>query len=162
VGLDADGDGRADWLLVTRRGQGVRTLSFANVISGPLGGSVSADLLAASLPSATPGTLVTTASGLQYRDVVVGPGAQPSSSTATVRVNYVGRLRNGTRFDGNNGIQFRLDQVIAGWTEGLASMTVDGRRQLVIPANLAYGATARPGIPANSTLVFDVELLSTT
>jgi hypothetical protein len=162
VGLDADGDGRAESLLVTRRGQGVRTLSLAGALSGPLGGSVGADLFAASLPSATPGTLVTTASGLQYRDVVVGSGARPSSSTATVRVNYVGRLLDGTRFDGNKGIEFRLDQVIAGWTEGLSSMTVDSRRQLVIPAILAYGATARPGIPANSTLVFDVELLSTT
>jgi len=162
VGLDTTGDGRADSLLVTRRGQGVRTLSFANVISGPLGGSVGGDLFAAECPSETPGTIVTTPSGLQYRDVVVGTGPQPSSSTATVRVNYVGRLLNGTRFDGNNGIQFRLDQVIAGWTEGLASMAVGGRRQLVIPANLAYGSTARPGIPANSTLVFDVELLSTT
>ena len=162
VGLDTTGDGRADSLLVTRRGEGVRTLSLAGALSGPLGGSVGADLFAASLPSETPGTVVTTSSGLQYRDVVVGTGGQPSSSTATVRVNYVGRLLNGTRFDGNNGTSFRLDQVIAGWTEGLASMRVGGRRQLVIPANLAYGATARPGIPANSTLVFDVELLSTT
>lgn len=162
VGLDTTGDGRAESLLVTRRGQGVRTLSLAGALSGPLGGSVGADLFAASLPSETPGTLVTTASGLRYRDVVVGTGAEPSSSTATVRVNYVGRLLNGTRFDGNNGTSFRLDQVIAGWTEGLASMRVGGHRQLVIPANLAYGGTARPGIPANSTLVFDVELLSTT
>jgi len=161
-GRDADGDGRADSLLVTRRGEGVRTLSLAGVLSNPLAGSANAALFAAVVPSATPGTLVTTASGLRYRDVVVGTGAQPSSSSATVRVNYEGRLLDGTRFDGNNGISFRLDQVIAGWTEGLASMAVGGSRQLVIPANLAYGATARPGIPANSTLVFDVELLSTT
>jgi len=162
VGLDTTGDGRADSLLVTRRGQGVRTLSFAGVLSGPLGGSGTADLFAASLPSETPGTPVTTASGLQYRDVSVGTGAQPSSSTATVRVNYVGRLLDGSRFDGNNGSEFALNQVIAGWTEGLASMRVGGRRLLVIPPNLAYGSTARTGIPANSTLVFDVELLSTT
>jgi peptidylprolyl isomerase len=110
----------------------------------------------------TPGTTVTTPSGLKYRDVVVGTGAQPSSSSATVRVNYDGRLLNGSRFDSNTNSSFRLDQVIAGWTEGLATMQVGGKRQLIIPANLAYGATARPGIPANSTLVFDVELLSTT
>ena len=93
---------------------------------------------------------------------MVGTGAQPSSSTATVRVNYEGWLLDGTRFDGNNGTSFALNGVIGGWTEGLASMAVGGRRQLVIPAILAYGGTARPGIPANSTLVFDVELLSTT
>jgi FKBP-type peptidyl-prolyl cis-trans isomerase len=79
-----------------------------------------------------------------------------------VTVNYEGRLLDGTRFDGNNGSQFNLNQVIAGWTEGLQSMQVGSRRQLIIPANLAYGSTARPGIPANSTLVFDVELLATT
>jgi len=161
-GLDLDGDGRAEALLVTRRGQGVRTLSLAGVLSGPLGGSAGAALLAAALPTLTPGVLVTTASGLQYRDLVVGTGDQPSSPSATVRVNYEGRLLDGTRFDGNDGTSFGLNQVIAGWTEGLASMRVGGRRQLVIPANLAYGSTARPGIPANSTLVFDVELLSTT
>ena len=161
-GIDADGDGRADSLLVSRLGQGVRTLAFNGALSGPLGGSAGASLLAAALPAAIPGVLVTTASGLRYRDIVVGTGDQPSSSSATVRVNYEGRLLDGSRFDGNDGTSFALNQVIAGWTEGLASMRVGGRRQLVIPANLAYGATARPGIPANSTLVFEVELLSTT
>lgn len=100
--------------------------------------------------------------GLKDRDVVVGTGARRSSSTATVRVNYEGRLPNGFRFDGNNRSQFGLNRLIAGWTEGLASMRVGGIRQLVIPANPADGSTARTGIPANSTTVFDVELLSTT
>ena len=77
-------------------------------------------------------------------------------------MNYEGRLLNGTRFDGNNGIEFALNGVISGWTEGLSSMRVGGRRQLVIPANLAYGSTARDNIPANSTLVFEVDLLATT
>ena len=161
-GGDLDNDGIADVLYVTRRGEGLRTLTFAGVLSNPLGGSANADLFAAGLPTVTPGTTVTTPSGLKYRDVVVGTGAQPSSSSATVRVNYDGRLLNGSRFDSNTNSSFRLDQVIAGWTEGLATMQVGGKRQLIIPANLAYGATARPGIPANSTLVFDVELLSTT
>jgi FKBP-type peptidyl-prolyl cis-trans isomerase FklB len=110
----------------------------------------------------TPGTLVTTATGLQYRDLVPGDGDQPSSATATVQVNYEGRLLDGTVFDANDGISFALNQVIAGWTEGLGSMRVGGRRQLIIPADLAYGSAGRPGIPPNSTLVFDVELLSTT
>jgi len=107
-------------------------------------------------------TTITTASGLEYRDLTVGTGARPTSNTATVRVNYEGWLLDGTRFDGNNNTSFQLNGVIAGWTEGLASMRVGGRRQLVIPANLAYGAAGRPNIPPNSTLVFDVELLSTT
>jgi FKBP-type peptidyl-prolyl cis-trans isomerase len=87
----------------------------------------------------------------------------PSSTTARVTVNYEGRLLNGTRFDGNAGIQFNLDQVIKGWTEGLSTMKVGGRRQLIIPASLGYGAAgSQPNIPGNATLVFDVELLATT
>ena len=161
-GGDIDNDGIADLLYVTRRGEGLRTLSFAGVLSNPLGGSANADLFAAGLPTVTPGTTVTTPSGLKYRDVVVGQGARPSSPSATVRVNYDGRLLNGFRFDSNRNSSFGLQQVIAGWTEGLPTMQVGGIRQLIIPANLAYGATARTGIPANSTLVFDVELLATT
>jgi uncharacterized repeat protein (TIGR01451 family) len=159
---DTTGDGRADTLLVTRRGAGIRTLALDGTLSGPLGGSAGASLLAAALPTVTPGTLVTTATGLQYRDLVPGDGDQPSSATATVQVNYEGRLLDGTVFDANDGISFALNQVIAGWTEGLGSMRVGGRRQLIIPADLAYGSEGRPGIPPNSTLVFDVELLATT
>jgi peptidylprolyl isomerase len=156
---DSDGDGRANELLAAQADQTVRRFSTAGVALGSLAtvaGRVSADV------AATNPAIVTTATGLQYLDLVVGTGAKPSSSTARVTVNYEGWLLDGTRFDGNKGTQFVLNQVISGWTESLASMQVGGRRQLIIPAILAYGSTARPGIPANSTLVFDVELLATT
>ncbi len=157
--LDTDGDGRADEIIAAQAGQTVGRFSTAGAALGGLG--TSAGRAAAPFAPTNP-AIVTTPSGLQYRDLVVGTGAKPSSSTATVTVNYEGRLLDGTRFDGNNNSQFPLNGVIAGWTEGLGSMRVGGRRQLIIPANLAYGSTPRDGIPANSTLVFDVQLLATT
>lgn len=155
--VDSDGDGRADAFYAARAGQAVQRFSAAGALlgTGPEAGRI------ATPPAPTNRTLVTTPSGLRYLDLVVGTGPKPSSSTARVRVDYEGRLLDGTRFDGNTNTSFTLDGVIAGWTEGLATMAVGGRRQLVIPANLAYGSTARPGIPANSTLVFDVRLLET-
>jgi len=115
-------------------------------------------------PSSVEGlTPVTTESGLKYYDIKVGDGEQPYNKRATVTVHYTGWLTSGKVFDNSRErdepSKFRLDQVVAGWTEGILSMRVGGKRQLHIPAALAYGERGRPGIPANSDLLFDVELL---
>lgn len=109
--------------------------------------------------------LVTTESGLQYVELVEGTGAIPQTGQ-TVVVHYVGTLEDGTQFDSsrdrNRPFSFRLGtgQVIRGWDEGLSTMRVGGRRQLIIPPDLGYGARGAGGvIPPNATLVFDVELL---
>lgn len=104
---------------------------------------------------------------LQITDTVVGTGEEAATGD-TVTVNYVGSLTDGTVFDasanyGTSGFTFGLGagQVIRGWDEGIVGMKVGGKRRLVIPAALAYGDRAVGNkIPANSTLVFEVELLS--
>ena len=107
---------------------------------------------------------VTTPSGLKYVDMVVGTGATPKVGD-TVLVHYTGRFTNGKIFDssvGKSPFQFVLGkgQVIKGWDEGVGSMKVGGKRKLIIPPNLAYGAQGYPGvIPPNSTLTFVVQLL---
>ncbi|MFZ4832603.1 FKBP-type peptidyl-prolyl cis-trans isomerase [Rouxiella sp. Mn2063] len=104
----------------------------------------------------------TTKSGLQYQVEKPGTGAEPKDSD-TVVVNYKGTLTDGTEFDNSytrgEPLSFRLDGVIPGWTEGLKHIKKGGKIKLVIPPALAYGKTGVPGIPANSTLVFEVELL---
>lgn len=107
---------------------------------------------------------VTTPSGLKYLDMVEGSGATPEAGQ-TVIVHYTGTLEDGTKFDSSRDrkqpFQFKLgaSQVIKGWDEGIASMKVGGRRQLVIPPELGYGSRGIGPIPPNSTLIFDVELL---
>jgi len=141
---------------------GIKTASTAGVVTGTLG-SFTGPLLVAAPVAKTNTGIVTTPSGLQYRDLVVGSGAKPSSSAATVGVKYEGWLLSGVRFDGNANASFLVSGVIAGWREALLTMNVGTRRQLIIPAALAYGASGSPpSIPPNATLVFDVELLSTT
>jgi len=112
----------------------------------------------------TGGKLVTTESGLKYVDMKVGEGESPKP-TDTVEVHYTGWLVNGTKFDSSvdrgQPASFALNGVIKGWTEGVGSMKVGGKRKLIVPAELGYGKSGRPPkIPGDSTLVFDVELIS--
>ncbi len=111
--------------------------------------------------AAEPGA-VKTNSGLIYREQRPGNGAHPKA-TDSVKVHYRGTLVNGTEFDSsykrNEPAQFRLDQVVRCWTEGVQMMAVGGKSTLVCPSDLAYGDQGRPGIPGGATLVFEIELL---
>jgi FKBP-type peptidyl-prolyl cis-trans isomerase FklB len=105
----------------------------------------------------------TTASGLQYQVLQQGTGKTPTASS-TVKVNYEGRLLDGTVFDSSIARQqpaeFQVNHVIQGWTEGLQLMKEGGKYRFFIPANLAYGEIgAGDAIEPNSTLIFDVDLL---
>ena len=105
-------------------------------------------------------------SQLISQDEVVGTGAAAALGD-TLTVNYTGKLEDGTVFDtsvGKSPIQFVLGagQVIPGWDQGLAGMKVGGKRLLVIPPDLGYGGQANGPIPANSTLIFEVDLLADT
>lgn len=106
------------------------------------------------------GPIQSTPSGLRYIDQVVGTGSMPSP-TSNVTVHYDGWLTDGTHLAlPTSTLAFRIDQVIRGWTEGLSTMRVGGKRRLIIPASLAYGDKGfAPTIPPGATLIFDVELL---
>lgn len=179
--VDSDGDGRADALRALLRGARGPAVSIHAISHRPDGGLVVSGGAVMSGAAGEPGSvapapatgIITTASGLQYRDVVVGTGPRPSGASATVRVNQRGWTIEGVDIGSESDRSFALDQVMAGWAEGLASMQVGGRRQLIIPASLADGPPApgaadrrtaygRGSVPPNATLVFDVELLSTT
>ena len=112
--------------------------------------------------------LTTTTDGLHYGDITVGTGAMPQKGL-NLTVQYTGWLTNGCTFDtsrqsGRGPFSFVIGatppNVIPGWEEGLMTMRVGGKRRLVIPPLLAYGPTGQGSIPANATLLFDVELLS--
>lgn len=104
----------------------------------------------------------TSASGLQFKVLTEGSGNPPKDSDVVV-VHYKGTLTDGTEFDSSHKAgkpaEFEPKMVIKGWQEGLQKMKKGGKYELVIPPDLAYGPTPRPGIPANSALVFEVELL---
>jgi len=109
--------------------------------------------------------VVTTASGLQYQVLRPGSGERPMP-TSKVRVNYEGKLLDGTVFDSSyqrgQPIEFGLDQVIKGWSEGVSLMPTGSKYRFWIPGELAYGEQGTPGGPIgpNATLTFDVELLN--
>ena len=111
------------------------------------------------------GDAPSTDGALVSQDLVVGTGATAAAADL-VTVNYVGTLTNGTKFDSsydrNQPYTFRLGagQVIAGWDQGLVGMKVGGKRRLTIPPSLGYGSQANGPIPPNSTLIFEIELLS--
>jgi FKBP-type peptidyl-prolyl cis-trans isomerase len=110
-------------------------------------------------------TASTSGGTLVIEDLVVGTG--PTAATGdTATVNYVGTLTNGTKFDSSydtgQPYSFRIGagQVIAGWDQGVPGMKVGGKRRLTIPPSLGYGNRATGPIPANSTLIFEIDLLS--
>lgn len=105
----------------------------------------------------------TTASGLQYKVLNEGTGTQHPTASDRVKVHYHGSLLDGTVFDSSvdrgEPIEFGLNQVIKGWTEGLQLMVIGEKTRLFIPSELAYGNRAAGKISPGSTLIFDVELL---
>ena len=133
--------------------------------------STSAARARGSAPSfACDGAYVESSSGLKFCDVVVGEGASPGANTQ-IEAHYTGRLENGSVFDSSyergSPLKFKASQVIKGWGigilgdgESVPAMKAGGRRKLVIPADLGYGARGAGGvIPGGATLYFDVELV---
>lgn len=109
--------------------------------------------------------MVTTPSGLQYVDLVLGSGREAHAGETTI-VHYTGTLTDGTKFDSSKDrkepFSFRLGagRVIKGWDEGVEGMKIGGIRKLVIPPQLGYGSRgAGSAVPPNATLIFEVELL---
>lgn len=116
-------------------------------------------------PSSKPDNFVTMSDGLKIEDIIVGSSGEVKSGD-TVTVNYVGTLLDGTKFDSSYDrnmpftTQIGVGQVIKGWDEGIIGMRIGGKRKLIIPPSLGYGNQPMGSIPPNSTLIFEVELLS--
>jgi peptidylprolyl isomerase len=143
---------------------------LAALVAGPASAQTPGSPMAAPKPATTAAPApVTTVSGLKIIDTKVGTGASPHTGQ-TVTVHYTGWLyengKKGAKFDSSvdRGTPFEFPigthQVIAGWDEGVATMKVGGKRTLIIPPALGYGARGAGGvIPPNATLIFDVDLL---
>lgn len=135
------------------------------VVAGILAALIAVPACAATETKKTATKTVTTTSGLKYTDLVVGKGASPITGKQ-VKVHYTGTLENGKKFDSSVdrkepfSFVIGVGQVIPGWDEGVMTMKVGGKRKLIIPSKLGYGASGAGGvIPPNATLLFDVELL---
>ncbi len=108
-----------------------------------------------------------TANGVYYRDISVGSGAVVANGQA-IRARYTGWLSNGVQFDTNvttagfGPFTLGTGNVIQGWHEGIQGMRVGGKRQLIIPASMGYGATGSGPIPGNAVIVFNIEIVSAT
>ena len=143
----------------------IRKMAVAAMLTAMCGVTAMATDQPKETTKAAPGKTVTTASGLKYVDVKVGKGASPVKGKQ-VKVHYTGTLENGKKFDSsvdrNEPFSFVIGvgQVIPGWDEGVMGMKAGGKRKLIIPSKLGYGAAGAGGvIPPNATLLFDVELL---
>lgn len=135
------------------------------IVTGILAALIAVPAYAAKDAKKPEAKTVTTASGLKYSDEVVGKGASPVAGKQ-VKVHYTGTLENGKKFDSSVdrkepfSFVIGVGQVIPGWDEGVMTMKVGGKRKLIIPSKLGYGASGAGGvIPPNATLLFDVELL---
>lgn len=191
--VELNGDGRATTLLSTQGyggTAGVKSVSTASSTLGQVGSALGnfgtpVHLAATSFDS---GSFTTTSSGVRYRDIVVGTGRTVANASSTVRVNYRGTYLKdvqgkaasasssssavarvaGEQFDAGS-LDMALTGLIAGWQDGVPGMKEGGRRQLIIPANRAYGTSGSvdpisgsTSIPPNADLVFEIELLATT
>lgn len=106
-----------------------------------------------------------TASGVWYLDGIVGTGKTDTATTDSITINYVGRIKDGSQFDAATNVTFPTASIVVGMRTGLLGMKEGGKRKLVIPSALGYGAQAirdtagKVTIPRQSTLVFDVDLI---